>query len=511
MKKKPIKICFAVLAIVSVVIAAVLLIGKPERSDKDFEAKATSYVGSCGENIRWSLNTVTGILSFEGKGKFKAYDSPDDIPWRAYEKYINEAKFDNGITEIAPFLFYRFKHLSSVDIPRSVQSIGEEAFYGCTSLISVNFEENSSLKTIGNSAFAYCRSLKAFKMPTRVVSIGNNSFLCCYDLSDMVLGYSVKSVGEGAFSSCSNLKKLRIVNYDCNIFDDGETIYRNIIIEGFGSSTAKDYADKYLRKFSVIRDMNNINDMKVRLEYNEAVYDGKKKKPEVIVKGLKKNRDYTVNYSNNLEPGIAFVTVSAAGSTLGEVTLDFRIKPQRPKSLRLRAASKNSLTLTWNEVHGASGYQLYQYVNKKWKKVAETSLTDTKIKNLKSAREYTFKVRAFVETDSGKIYGKFSSACSCATRPEKVKLTSVVNRGVGRLTLSWERVSGADGYIVYTSFKQKSGYKEAKVIKGSSNTKCVLTGLRSNKKYFVTVKSFKNSENGKTLSADGNVKSKSPM
>ena len=514
MKKKVIRIISAVLIVALIAVALFFAIGFFGSSHKDpdkFEAKAASYVGSCGENIRWTLNTVTGKLTFEGKGNFEDFASPEDIPWRIYSKYIKEVEIDNGITQIAPYLLYRAKQLASVSVPRTVQTIGDYAFYGCGELISVEFAENSNLKTVGESAFAYCRSLKEFAMPTRVASIGKNAFLCCYSLPNMTLGYSVTSIGEGAFSSCSNLKKLRIVNYNCDIFDDGETVYRNVQIEGFKNSTAKDYAEKYLRTYSMIKDMKNINDMKVKLSFSECVYNGKKQKPEVTIKGLKNGRDYTVNYSENVEPGVGTVTVSAAGSTLGEVAVDFVIKPQRPKSLRVRKATETSLTLTWNEVRGANGYEVYKRSGKKWKKVATVASTEAKIEKLSGAAEYKFKVRAYVENDGGRIYSKLSETCKTSTKAGKVKITSVVNRGVGRLTISWNKVKNADGYIVYTSTKKSGGFKEAAVLNGSSRTKCVLQKLKSNKKYYVTVKSFVKSGKAKTVSDGGNIVSKSPM
>lgn len=514
MKKRVIKIVTAVLLFILLLVAVFFTVrhlSDPHRRNKDIEVKAATYVGLCGENIKWNLNTLTGTLELEGKGEFNDYSSPDDIPWCNYSKYIKEVTVENGITEIAPYLFYRSKELVSIKIPRSVKSIGEYAFFGCSSLLSVEFSENSNLKTINESAFAYCRSLNKFEFPTRVSSIEKNAFLCCYSLSDMTLGYSVTNIGEGAFSSCSGMKKLRIVNYDCNIFDDGETVYRNIKIEGFSSSTAKEYAEKYLRTYSIIKDMKNINDLDVKLSFTECVYNGKKKKPDVKIKGLKNGTDYTVNYTKNTEPGIASVTVSAAGSTLGEVTLDFLIKPQKPKSLRVREVSENSMTLTWNAVHGASGYELYQKINNKWKKVATTTENYAEIKRLTGATNYKFKVRAFTSVDGEKVKSKFSSVYKSATRPEKVKITSVTNRGIGRLTVSWNRAKNADGYIIYISTKKKSGFKEVAVVNSSSRVRYVIQNLKSNKKYYVTVKSFVKNGKSKVISESGNVVSKSTM
>lgn len=514
MKKRTLKITLALvlpILVVTAVFFAFRFLHLPMKSPDAFVASANSYVGSCGENIKWSLNTVTGKLKLNGNGEFHDYDSPMSVPWNTYSKYIKEIVIENGITEIAPYLFSSAKELTYVQIPRSVKSIGTDAFYGCSSLDSVDFAESSSLEIIGENAFAYCRSLKNFDFPTKVTTVGKNAFSCCYSLNDITLGYSVTSVAEGAFSSCSHLKKLRIVNYECDIFDDGETIYRNIEIECFSNSTAKDYAEKYLRTYTVIKDMKNINDMKVKLSFDECVYDGKKKKPQVIIKGLTNGTDYTVNYSKNTNPGIASITVSAAGTTLGERTLYFKIKPQRPKNLRVRKADTDNITLTWSVVTGASGYEVYQSVDGKWKKVAKTSDDKVTVKKLSEATQYKFKVIAYVETDSERIDSAFSSELTCSTAPAKVKITSISNRGIGRLTVSWNKVKDADGYIIYTSTKKKSGYKEAAVINSGSRTQGTVLNLVSNKKYYVTVKAFVKVGDTKVSSEDGNIVSKSPM
>ncbi len=514
MRKKLILIISAVvlfLAVAASIFFATVGIGSSYKNPDDFEAKAVSYIGSCGDNITWKLNTVTGKLELEGKGKFKNIDSPESIPWRIYSKYIKEVTVQNGITDIAPYLFYRTKRLVSVEIPRSVKTIGANAFYGCGDLLSVKFAENSNLEKIDEAAFAYCRSLKNIDIPSRVTSIGKNAFLCCYSIPKLTLGYSVSSVGQGAFSSCSGLKKLRIVNYNCDIYDDGETFYSGITLECFKKSSAKEYAEKYLREYSLIKDMNNINEMKVKLSFTECVYNGKKQKPKVTIKGLDIGKDYTVNYVENVQPGIGSVIVSAAGSTLGEVTLKFKIKPQKAKSLRVRTADETKLTLTWNKVHGASGYEVYQYLSGEWKKIKTVKSNSVTVKELTCATKYQFKVRAYVKVDNGKIYGKFGKVCECATCPEAVNLKSVVNRGVGRLTISWNRVKKADGYIVYTSTKKVGGYKEAATLNGSGRTLCVLNNLKSNQKLYVTVKAFVKVGDSKVIGKDGDIIAKPPM
>jgi uncharacterized repeat protein (TIGR02543 family) len=67
-------------------------------------------------------------------------------------------------------------------IPSSVIYIGSYAFSGCSALTSVIFEENSQLTNIGESAFSNCSSLVSLTIPEGVQAIGNNTFYGCSSL-----------------------------------------------------------------------------------------------------------------------------------------------------------------------------------------------------------------------------------------------------------------------------------------------------------------------------------------
>ena len=71
---------------------------------------------------------------------------------------------------------------------------------------------------------------------------------------------------------------------------------------------------------------SNINDLKVKLSEDKYTYDGKSKNPEVTIKGLLKDIDYKVEYSNNVDPGKATVKVEGINMFSGSVTLNFNIE-----------------------------------------------------------------------------------------------------------------------------------------------------------------------------------------
>ena len=93
---------------------------------------------------------------------------------------------DNPVTAIGNATF-REKNIESVTIPSSVTSIGYEAFYNCTSLTNLTFENNSQLTSIGIIAFYKCTSLTSVTIPSRVTSIGDGSFDYCTSLTSIMV------------------------------------------------------------------------------------------------------------------------------------------------------------------------------------------------------------------------------------------------------------------------------------------------------------------------------------
>ena len=85
-------------------------------------------------------------------------------------------------------------------IPEGVTSIGEEAFYGCSSLTSVFLP--STLSSIGYDAFDRCSSLTSITIPEGVTSIGIYAFNVCSSLTSVSLPSTLTSIGRDAFSGC---------------------------------------------------------------------------------------------------------------------------------------------------------------------------------------------------------------------------------------------------------------------------------------------------------------------
>ena len=108
-----------------------------------------------------------------------------------------------GVVTIPSTVTYRSKTYR-------VTSIGEDAFWYCSSLTSVTIPENSQLTSIGDDAFEYCSSLTAIDIPDGVTSIGIWAFHNCSGLTSIDIPESVTSIGSSAFNGCSSLTSINI-------------------------------------------------------------------------------------------------------------------------------------------------------------------------------------------------------------------------------------------------------------------------------------------------------------
>lgn len=146
-----------------------------------------------------------------------------NAPWYSLRTSIKEIVIEEGVTTIANNAFYGCTELVSVSMPDTIEHIyGSDAvrasgsltyydagpFYNCEKLENIIL--SSRLKTLGPQAFLNCTSLKNIAIPESVTALDDSVFRGCSSLETVTIPASseISYVGERAFQSCASLTEI---------------------------------------------------------------------------------------------------------------------------------------------------------------------------------------------------------------------------------------------------------------------------------------------------------------
>ena len=221
----------------------------------------------------------------------------------------------------------------------------------------------------------------------------------------------------------------------------------------------------------------------ITLAKTSYTYNGKARKPGVTVtykgKKLKKNRDYTVLYSKNVNAGTASVKVAGKGTYTGLVRLSFTIKKakQTVKVSPAKIVYKNGrYTLK------ASARGKLSYVSANPSVVA-----------VKKGKLYVKAPGIAKITVKAKATGNYQAASKTITltvTPGKPTITRVTNQKKGTVKIKWKTVSKTAGYeIQYTARSRFQKAERVEIVSGKTAA-AVVKGLKKGKTYRFRIRSY---------------------
>lgn len=114
---------------------------------------------------------------------------------------IEEMMIPEGVTKIGANTFKGCKRLVHVDLPPTVKEIGTSAFQDCETLTSIVIP--SGVTTLPKSVFESCKSLSHLVLNEGLTSIGEYTFKKCKALTSVVMPTTLKTLGKRAFTECS--------------------------------------------------------------------------------------------------------------------------------------------------------------------------------------------------------------------------------------------------------------------------------------------------------------------
>ncbi len=129
---------------------------------------------------------------------FYAADSTQLTVTHTFDQGVGTITLDGEVAIIGYRAFNR-TILTSVTLPESVTTIGNQAFNNCDSLLSVTLSEG--LTTIGEDAFYACDTLQSVTIPASVTTIESGAFMYCSGLISVTFLSNAcqNAIGECAF------------------------------------------------------------------------------------------------------------------------------------------------------------------------------------------------------------------------------------------------------------------------------------------------------------------------
>ena len=121
---------------------------------------------------------------------------------------LNSIVLPEGLDSIGDGAFKGCTNLASITLPSSLNSIEARAFEGCTSLAQITLPDE--LEYIPYEAFKGCTSLASIALPESLNFIDSNAFEGCTSLTQITLPDEASIIGRGTFEGCNNLTTITL-------------------------------------------------------------------------------------------------------------------------------------------------------------------------------------------------------------------------------------------------------------------------------------------------------------
>lgn len=263
------------------------------------------------------------------------------------------------------------------------------------------------------------------------------------------------------------------------------------------------FSISYKQNYSGTRQMTSVKRCDLS-DIPEQIFSGNAVTPKPTVKygsaTLQEGTDYVLSWADNTKTGTGSVTVTGINKYFASQTLTFKIsapaptvtptpKPTNtptpkptstpapkpsgtpaPAVVKLTApaikasTSWNSCTLRWNRINNAQSYILYRKTNSgKYAKIKTLNANTTSYKDTKITigNKYSYVIRASRKTSSGYIYSPTSKAVT--VKPNLLRPSTKLKTLKGKQILSWKKVPGATGYVLYQK-KGNGSFKKVKTV-----------------------------------------------
>ncbi|MBQ9531486.1 MAG: leucine-rich repeat protein [Eubacterium sp.] len=389
-----------------------------------------------------SVENITGAYEMTNLASVTELKLPENLKvlgnWSFGESHlgIKELSIPKGVTSLGYSAFSRCPLLKTIDFG-NVKFLSRLTFENCVSLESVDL---TGIKYIAENhwsgTFSKCYNLKkiTFNRTDGIYNIEDGANKNNDIIETVVIGNGISNVNSKAFADCKNLETAVISDFVENIADDAFENCDKMTIICTNHSNAMLYAQRNNIKYKAFK----------ILPIPDQSYTGKEVKPQLHItvgeSELKLGKDYSVSYSNNIKPGTARATAVGLGDySIYASTVKFNIVKHQHQF------TKKTVKPTYE----AKGYTLY-------------------ICTCGYSYKSDIKSKLTVPSTSVK------------------KLT----KGKKEIRVTFKKVKNISGYQI--QYSQYKNFKKSKTVKRSADkSSAKLKNLKSKKRYYVRIRTYK--------------------
>lgn len=386
---------------------------------------AFALLSSAAETETYTYKDLTYIVLENGTVQTVRYDGND-------KKYTVPSKIDGkAVTVIGSHTFSGCKDLETLVIPGSVKELHDLSVAYCPKLSSLTVKAGS-LKSVDVMDIYSCRNLKSISLPKNISSM--SYFYDCVAVEKVTINSN--NPYYKSYDGVVYTKDLKTLVY----YPPGKKAAYFVVPSSVTTITRT--------AFNSAKNLKGIYIPKTVKEIGETAFG---------------YTSVTIYYEGSKTPNALEAAFYPWAVVHNAAALD------EPGVIKT-SVNSSAVTLKWNKVDGATGYRVYIYdaKAKSYKALVTTSKNSYKVTGLNSATTYRFAVKAYVKTVSGNVWADAYTKVSVKTAPGVPSFSLSSNNG--KITLEWDKVAGATGYVIYVSSSKNGTYKKLAATKKLSYT-----------------------------------------
>ncbi|MBF7095529.1 InlB B-repeat-containing protein [Alkalibacter mobilis] len=388
--------------------------------------------------------------------------------------------------------------VTSEGVELKVSTIGSDAFLGNETLERVVVGDH--IKSIENSAFGGCTSLKKVEFLGDAPQMGENVFIDASPYLELVYAHDKIGYGDTFGYSATPFYYIEYLDYesengslpadenryglgsqitakhntgiltrtgytftgwstspgeDTNVFEEGETFTLT-------ESNTKLYPHWTINEYEIFfEDKGGLGFESKIVEHGSLVeYPGKPEKSGYVFIDWFKDKEFNEKWDFDSEYIVEETTIY--GKWLKN--------PQTPKGMAAVTGGYDQIDLSWKKSDGAQKYQIFKSDSPdgNYVRVVETTTNTYSDKKLEYRKTYYYKVKALAADEDVKLESDFSSYASAKTNlltPAGFSAARIEPKGI---KISWKSSVGATGYEVYHSNSSSGNFELLTKVTGTS-------------------------------------------